>query len=248
MAAETPVQDFRDVKQVAVIESSKKLGLPESILRGGWKKDTVGAFEVYRHPQDDEVTVCPRPEMRVVGSASIVEPVLEGKPHTGQPCADILSLLSGRGDNLVYLAVDVSGPVLRESLLARLLPGVTWPENDGPTFMLARVRAIGDDDDPHLEVEGVLRHSKDGEGLATTGKAVDEWLEKMKQDPQLRALEPLWPSLVRKVDRTDLTLRLDLGRSRDAVGKLAVLLSPVFRPRAAPVQQKAGEAPAPEKQ
>ena len=248
MTAETPTQDIRTVKQVAVIENSKKLDLPESITRGIWKKDKIGAFEVHRHPQSDEVVVCPRPEVRVVGSASIVEPVLEGKPHTGQPCADIQSLLSGRGDNLVYLAIDVSGPVLQKAFLARLLPGVTWPEGDGPTFMLARVRAVGEADDPHLEVEGVLRHGKAGEGLAVTGKAVDEWLEKMKQDPQMRALQPLWPNLVRKVDRTDLVLRLDLGRSRDAVGMLAVLASPMLRPPGQDAKVKDAEAPvAPEK-
>jgi hypothetical protein len=143
MAAETPgpgKDGGIDVRQVAVIESSTELALPESVTRGSWSKEAVGGHEVWRHARNEEVVVRPRPEVRVVGSASIVEPVLEGKPHTGQPCADVMSLLSGRGDNLAYLVIDVDTPVLAGVFLKRLFPDATWPEGDGPKFILLRLR------------------------------------------------------------------------------------------------------------
>jgi hypothetical protein len=233
MGAETPVQregGGMDVRQVAVIESSTELALPESVTRGSWNKDAVNGHEIWRHARNDEVVARPRPEVRVVGSAALVEPVLEGKPHTGLPCADVMSLLSGRGDNLAYLAVDVDNPVLRDAFLKRLFPDATWPEGDGPKFLLLRLRAIGEADDPHLEVEAVVRHTKAGDGLAATGKAVDAVLETMQKDPALRGLKPMWSKLQRATDRGDLVLRVDLGRSRDAVGTLALLMTPIFKP------------------
>ena len=116
MVAETPVEKGMGVavRQVCVLEGNEKLGLPNSVARGPWRKETVGAYEVHRRTgTNDETFVCPRPELQVSGATDVVQPVLEGKPHTGQACADVLSLLSGRGDNLAYLAMDVSSPVLR---------------------------------------------------------------------------------------------------------------------------------------
>ena len=233
MVAEPPVEGGMGVtvRQVCVMEGKAKLGAPDSVTRGSWSKEKFGACEVWRRAgARDETYACPRPEMQVFGTTDILQPVLEGKPNAGQPCADVMSLLSGRGDNLAYLAVDVSGPLLRKTVLQRLFGEAAWPEGDEPAFVLLRLRATGEADDPHLEVEAVIRHAKAAEGLAATEKLVEVWLEKTQKDPQFRALKPLWPGLQRKKDRTDLTLRLDLGRSRDAIGYVALLMAPILRP------------------
>ena len=234
MVAEPPVERGMgiSVRPVCVLEGNRELGVPESVARGGWSKQTFGAYDVHhRGGGNDETCVCPRPEMRVTGNTDIVRPVLEGKPNLGQPCADVLSLLSGRGDNVAYLVIDVGTPLLRKTVLQRLLGETAWPEGDEPTFVLLRLRATGEADDPHLEVEAVIRHAKAAEGLAETDKLVDAWLEKTQKDPQFLGLKPLWPRLERKKDRTDVTLRFDLGRPREAVGHVALLMAPML-PRA----------------
>ena len=127
-----------------------------------------------------------------------------------------------------------------------MFPGTQWPEDDAPTFLFARVRVIGDADDPHLEVEAVLRHLKEGPGLEVSSAAVDGWIERMKKEPKMIAVRPLLQRVEKKVDRTDVVLRADMGRTREAVGHLASLVMPLLAPRAGAVEEAATEvAPAP---
>lgn len=237
------------VRQVCVLEGNAPLDVPDRVARGSWQRDMVGGQAVWRRAGAGELFVRPRPELQVSGAEELIAPVLEGRPRAGQPCADVLSLLSGRGDNLAYFVIDVGASRLQRTVLQRLLGEVAWPDGDAPAFLLLRLRAIGEADDPHLEVESVVRHGRAGEGLAITVGAVDAWLEQIQKEPQLRALKPLWPSLVKKQDRTDLSLRLDLGRARDAVGRVALLLAPLLIPREVVAVEKepAAEPPPPAK-
>ncbi len=235
----------RNVREVLVFEGNRPLGIPDSIARGRWTQGTVGKFEVRRREPGGETFVQPRPELQVRGASSVIEPVLDGKPHAGLPCADVMSLLSGRGDNLVYFSFDVANALLRNSALGVLFPGTEWPEGDAPTFLFCRVRATGVADDPHLEVEAVLRHQKEGEGIAVSDAAVDAWIERMKKEPTMRAVRPLFQRLEKRHDRGDLCLRVDLGRTREAVGHLATLAMPILAPRAAQQAQAVGAPPPP---
>ena len=130
-------------------------------------------------------------------------------------------------------------------VLQRLFGEASWPEGDEPTFVLLRLRATGEADDPHLEVEAVIRHAKAAEGMAATEKLVDGWIEKTQKDPQFAGLKPLWPRLERRKDRSDVTLRVDLGRPREAVGYVALLMAPILKPRS--VEAQPAELAPPEK-
>jgi hypothetical protein len=109
-----------------------------------------------------------------------------------------------------------------------MLGGGDWPEDDMPQLLGARLLATGDEDDPHLTVEAVLRHQKAGDGIKVTEALSDGLLEKFRANPQMRLLRPLLKKVVKEVDGTDLVLRLDLGRVRNAVGHLATLALPMF--------------------
>jgi hypothetical protein len=234
--------EMRNIREVIVFEGNSALGMPASVERGVWQQGTVGKHTVRRRDvMRPETFAQPCPEMQVRGATDVVEAALDGKPQAGLPCADVMSLLSGRGDNLVYTAFDVGNPLLRKQALGGLFPGAEWPEGEAPTFLFARVRVIGEADDPHLEVEAVLRHLKAGAGLEASSAAVDGFIERMKKEPKMIAVRPLLQRVEKKVDRTDVVLRADMGRTREAVGHLASLVMPLLAPRA--VQLEA-EAPA----
>jgi hypothetical protein len=220
-----------DPVQIVVFEGNAPLGLPASVTKENWTKEEIAGTVVHRRKRGDGLVVTARPELQVWGPPAHLEPVLAGRPHAGLPDAGVMSLLSGRGDNLAYFVVDVGHPVMREHLLQRLFPAVEWPAEAAPTDLLVRLRAVGEADDPRLEVEAVLRHAKAGEGLATTTEAFAGWLKRVEADPQLRGLRPLWKKVETKVDRTDFTVRLDLGRPRQAVDQLALLAAPILKPR-----------------
>lgn len=172
----------------------------------------------------------PRPELLVVGHPAFVEGPLLGKPSNGLPAADVLSLLSGRGDNLIYGVIDIGqSDFLRQVTLGRLLQVETWPQDDLPLFLMARARTIGDADDPHLEVELVVRFATGKAGVEQGAAAMRQLFVRLQEDKQLGALKKLWQSVEVTVDGRDLAAKKDLGRLRDSVGTLAVLLGPVLR-------------------
>ncbi len=243
--------DRREGTQVRVLEGNAPLGVPESVQQL-WSKETLGTYEVRRRSRgsSDELFVSPRPEVQVYGSMRLVEPPLLGKPSAGTPCPDVMSLLSGRNDQLAYGVFDVSGELLQKNVLAKLFPDTTWPAGEAPSFMCLRLLATGDADDPHLSVEAVLRHGKEGPGMDASSKAFDELLARLVAMPQLRSLKPVWKRVEAKRHGADLIYVTDLGRVRDAVGHVAMLGGLLFgtaveaTPTAAPAPA-APVAPAP---
>lgn len=220
--------------RVTVFEGNRPLDVPESVAVL-WTLERTGDIEIRRRGAD--VFVRPRPEIQVEGHEQLVQPVLEGKPHGGVPCPDVLSLLSGRGDQLAWMVVDLSAPQLAERVLDPLFPGVEWPERDQPQFLCLRLVATGDVDDPRLGIEAVLRHNGSGDGLKTSVEAAVALLERWRAMPQLRAVRPLLQRVRQRTDAGDLVLSLDLGRARDGVGPLATLALPLFA--LGPVQAEA---------
>lgn len=211
--------------RVTVFEGNRPLDVPASVAEL-WTLERTGEIEVRRRGED--VFVRPRPEIHVEGSEQLVQPVLDGKPHGGMPCPDVLSLLSGRGDQLAWMVVDLASPQLAERVLDPLFPGVEWPERDEPRFLCLRLVATGDADDPRLGIEAVLRHPTPGDGLKTSVEAATALLERWRAMPQLRAVRPLLQRVRQHTDAGDLVLSLDLGRARDGVGQLAMLGLPLF--------------------
>jgi len=237
-------RDTADSTRVMVFEGNASLGMPES-MRQHWTEEKIGAFTV-RALRDLELCVNPRPELLVFGSASVVRPVLEGKPHSGLPSADVMSLLSGRDDSLAYLVFNTALPLLRNEVLGRVFPDTPWAEGQAPAFVCVRVLATGDADDPHLGVEAVLRHAAEGAGMDVSATAADALLERLAAMPQLRTVKPLLQRVEKKRDRTDLVYSLDLGRAREAVGQVAALAGLLFKARSAePVHATIDAPPAP---
>ncbi|MFY9341609.1 MAG: hypothetical protein WAT39_03915 [Planctomycetota bacterium] len=234
--------------QVVVFEGNAPVKAHHRFLTS-WSAETIGSHEVRRRPGGDDLLVQPRPELQVQGPEQWLRPVLEGKPNHGMPCADVMSLLSGRAGQLAYFVMDVQNALLKKSMIDKLLPGVDWPEGEAPTFVCLRLLVLGDADDPHLGIEAVLRHGKEGEGIARSQPAIDAWLAKLREEPTLRAALPILKKVQQKRDRADLVVSVDLGRARDAVGHLAALALPLFTPRVMEqeVRAEAVPPPAPEK-
>lgn len=217
-----------DQTQVFVLEGNVKLGMSESV-RQRWAEEQVGSFATrVRTSWQREMCVLPKPEVLVTGSEAIVRPVLEGKPNAGLPCADVMSLLSGRSDSLAYFVFDLAAPVVKKHVLGKVFPDAGWPEGQAPVFLCVRVLATGDADDPHLSVEAVLRHTAEGPGMDVSAKAADALLERLAATPEMRALKPLLAKVEKKRDRSDVVYAVDLGRVRDAIGSVAMLAAPLF--------------------
>lgn len=249
-AGEGELANARRDMRVVVIEGNKPLGVAASVAQN-WDVETFGGQQV--RSRGDELFVQPRPEVQVTGQAEIVRPALEGKPHSGQPCADILSLLSARKDRLVYYVFDVTNPILRKEVLGKLFDGVEWPEGDAPTFLCVQLLATGDPDDLHIGFEAVIRHTQDGPGLAVSQTAVSALLDRWRKEPKMQLAREVLQAAQARKDRGDLVVSADLGRARHAVGQLAMLLLPTIMPHevvveAVPVQPVPAPDPEPKKQ
>jgi hypothetical protein len=235
-----------DVQQVLVIEGNAPLGMSEAAKRFG-EEVTIGGHAT--RSRMGELSLNPRPEVYVAGTESLVRPVLEGKPYRGTPSADVMSLLAGREGPLAYFVMDVTTPMLRANLLEPAFPDTTWPDGEGPTFVCVRLLATGDPDDPHLGIEAVVRHAKDGDGVATSQTGLEALRDRLVAMPQLRALKPVLAAMTTKADRGDVVCTLDLGRARDAVGHVAVLAGMLFvtgtEARSVEVEARPAADPAP---
>lgn len=215
---------------VLVFEGNSELAVPDRVARSSsYAAETIGDQEVMRRDRwFDEVFFRPRPEVQVYGSTELLRPMLEGRVGPGVPCADIMSLMAGREDALLHFVAHLADEQLNDRVLKDLFPDAEWPEGDRPQYLMMHLSAVGDPDDPHVEFEAVLRHVKAGDGMAVTSAAVDALLERVAKEPQLRLVAPLLKNVERSRDRTDLTLRLDLGRARTAAGRIAMFVMPLM--------------------
>jgi hypothetical protein len=222
-----------------------RVGLPPAVNGPGWSSEQIGEHAVKLHGDRQEVYVRPVDGLLVLGARARMEPVLLGKQTGGRPSADFLSLTSGRGDTLLYIYVDLVATRGGRGDFG-FLASMDYPEDDPATHLLLRVRAVGKDDDQHLHLEGVVRHRLGKRGLEATEVAGRKWLEELAQHPRLIALKKTWDEVKITREGPDLVARLDLGRPRDAAGKLAVLGAVIFAPmteaRAAQERAQAAEA------
>ncbi|MCA8950116.1 MAG: hypothetical protein KDE27_11485 [Planctomycetes bacterium] len=217
-------------QQVILLEGNAALPMPEHVATGQrYYQDTIGEFEVMRREKPrDEVFAQPAPELQVIGSTALLRGPLEGHPNTGMPCADILSLLSGKGSDLLHIAVHTDNEFLQRRFVGKILPGVEWPADDAIAYVMLELRAIGDPDDPHVHLGVVLRHTKVGDGIEVTEQAARAWLAHVAEQPKLRLAAPLLQRATIRRDRGDLVLKLDLGRARDAGGNIAMIAVPLL--------------------
>jgi hypothetical protein len=235
--------DAEPQSQSRIVVMEGKVALPPSVGNGMWTDERIGDYDAKVFPHgpagrasmivrvgEDLLVTCPR---------ELAEPVLLGKAKGGRPGADQMSLLSGRTTELLHVYVDLVAARRGKGEFG-FLGEIEYPEDDPATHLLLRIRTHGDDDDPHLMLEGVVRHRKGEQGLELTETAARKWLEEMQQHPRLAALKKIWSAVGFARKGTDLTAQLDLGRPRAGVGVLAQLMAPIFAPRA--VAQEAAAA------
>jgi len=218
--------------RIALLEGNRELAIHDRITRGHYDEDRIGGRPCWRHREISwSVFAQPQPNVQVMGDEGGIVPILEGKAGTGVPAPDVMSLLSTRQDNLAYGIVACADDRVRRSFLDALFPDTKWPAGEAPTYLLLRAHCTGDADDPHVEVELVVRHAQAGPGLATSETAFAATVERVRKDSRLRMVHPLLGKLQKRVDRGDLCVTLDLGRMRDAVGQVATLFAAfVFAP------------------
>ncbi len=242
-----PVDDARQIREVRIFEGNTGLPLPNSFQYGNWKKQDMQGREVWcRSGYREERMYQPSEKVQVWGTGLALDPVFEGEKRQGMPCADVMSLLSGKGEVLAYVVLDVTKGPLQQRVLKGMFGDAEWPEGQAPSFLSIRLMATGDADDPHLTVEAALRHATDGEGVAVSDKAIDAFLERARTDPAMRVMQPALKKFTKKRDRADLLLVADLGRSREAVGHVAGIALALLKPgQPEVVEPVAKDPPAP---
>jgi hypothetical protein len=221
--------DLRRMREVQVLEGNVPLPVQPK-HRLAWAATRVGEHDVLRDNDRRELYWQPTPHMQIYGSEAALSPILEAQSHNGLPCADLMSLMSRPAVTFAGYAIDLSHPVMGRGMLAELFPQAEWPEGESPSFLCARANVTGDIDDPHIEIEATLRHTREGDGLDVTEAAADALLARLREEPRLRTLRPLLAKVEKRRNRGDLVLVVDLGRARQVVGLLAPLALPLFMP------------------
>lgn len=218
-------------RQIVIWEGNTALEEPADVAGDErYVPETIGGFAVKRRDDRRGVTFLqPRPEVRIQGATDLLRPILEREHAAGRPAADLLSLLSMRRQGLLlYVVIHLADERLNDEVLKLMFPAAEWPDGGRPDYMLVRMSAVGDPDDPRVELETVFRHPQPGDGVTVTATAVDTLIEKGLGMKQLRMVAPLLEGVVRGRDGGDLSYTWDLGRARTAAGHLAAIALPLF--------------------
>jgi len=163
------------------------------------------------------------PNLRVSGPTEVLETVLGGELRSGLPSGEVMSLTAGQKGLLAYGVIDLRDGALLREVKENILPDADWPSDDPLALVCIRLLMRGDEDDPHVSLEVVLRHRKDGAGLVASEAAVTLALQKLRARKEARMFLPLLKKVQRSRDATDAVWRLDLGRARVAAGMLSTL-------------------------
>lgn len=223
--------------EILTVEGNADLGQLADVQHGRYVAAVVGDYTVMLDQWGgDQALVQVTPTLRVMGPTDLLKDVLNGKPRAGLPSGDVMSFTAGQKGLLGYAIGDLRSGDIAHMGLDVMLPDAAWPEDDKPTFVCIRLVCSGDEDDPHLTLEWLLRHGKDGAGLVASEKAVASALNRVRELKEARIVRPLLKKITHERDRTDAIWRLDLGRARDAAGMLGMLSPFLMVSRAAEVQ------------
>tara|TARA_R110002094_G_scaffold74852_1_gene82155 strand:- start:1080 stop:2096 length:1017 start_codon:yes stop_codon:yes gene_type:complete len=237
--AEVAIADGEKIRrhEVSIYEGNAELLVSEGMRSSRYQQQEIGGLILRcdrRVVGDAWVQV--GPHLRVVGDMAAIKPVLAGKPRSGVPCADVLSLVAERG-LLGYGVFDASKDTPAAVALREMLPDARWPAKDQPTFACIRVRSTGKAPDSHLLLELVVRHGTASEGLAATEVAVTKAILRLTKMPELRQFKQLLSQVHHERAGIDAIWRVDLGSTRSAIGVLAPVVVPVVLSRLLPVRE-----------
>ena len=227
-----PAEDgsARESIGVVVYEGNQPLGAMASYEGARYTLERVGVHDLYVDSWGGDAATSPHDRLRVTGAEQLVREVLEGRPRSGLPSADVMAFTAGKAGTLIDVVIDLAQEPGLEAevvaLLAEADEGVQWPEGDRPSMFGVRVAATGDEDDRHLELELVVRHGTAGAGLAVTEHAVGAGIEALKRLKEARLFRPLLKKFEHERSGTDAIWRVDLGRAR-AFGGSLLTLAPV---------------------
>jgi len=212
-------------REVVTMETSAPLGEMRDQQFGRFSTAKVGDYTLMLDgwSQSDEAIVDVTPKLRVYGARSLLASVLQGEPRVGLPSGDVMSFTAAKKGLLGYIVGDLKNDEETRKVLDEALPDTVWPADDPPTFICIRLLATGDEDDPHLMLEAVMRHGKDGAGLVASEKAVTEALKKLAKLKEARIIRPLLKKVAHERDGTDAIWRVDIGRARNLGGMLGML-------------------------
>ncbi|MEZ6038314.1 MAG: hypothetical protein R3F29_12590 [Planctomycetota bacterium] len=209
-------------RTVTVLEGNAELGQPKLWPGNAWQEESVGSYTLYADTwSPEQAHVMVGDKLRVHAPVALLREVLAGKPHAGLPSADVLSLTSGARGLLAYAVIDVTNDWEPTETLDMALPDAQWPEGDRPTFVAILLRAIGDEDDPHLQLELVVRHALAGDGVVQSEAAIEAGFEKLRAMKESRLFRPILKRIEHVREGCDVTFSVDLGRSRDVMSMLA---------------------------
>jgi hypothetical protein len=210
-----------------VIEGNSDLGQPSELGLGRYTVEKVGRNTLLLDSWGDHSFAMPEPKLHVYGPAQMLRDVLDGRPRAGLPSADVMAFTAGQKNNLLHFIIDMKhDEESREELLEvvqEVLEATKWPEGDAPTMASGRISATGDEDDPHITLEIIVRHGTVGEGLAITEQAGNKGLETLKKLPQARIFWSILKHVEHERHGTDAVWRVDLGRARNLAGILTTL-------------------------
>lgn len=209
---------------IVTIEGNAELEGLDELHPARYTATAVGAFTLLTDTwsaNDAHVQVTPK--LRVYGTPRLLTPVLEGKVRRGLPSPDVMTFTAGKKKLLLYAISDLRDSEGGRTFLAQVLPEAVWPQDDQPTFFAVHLLATGDDDDPHITLEVVLRHNTAGAGLAASEKAVAAALERLGKTTQARIVWQLLKQVAHSRDGSDAVYRVDLGRARHVGGMLTTL-------------------------
>ena len=217
----------RESVGVVVFEGNQPLQAVETFRPGRYTVERVGSYDLYLDTWTGDAATTPDDKLLVTGGEQLLRDVLEGRPRSGLPSADVMAFTAGKSGTLIDVVVDLGQEPGLEAELVSLLSeaeaGVTWPADDRPSMIGVRLAAIGDEDDRHLQLEVVVRHGTAGAGIAVTERSVDAGVEALKRLKEARLFRPLLKSIERERRGTDAIWRVDLGRARAFGGSLVTL-------------------------
>jgi hypothetical protein len=233
--------------RIFVFEGAQKLARPEGMAERFTSYQHRGRDVYLRFEDREHALAWPTDKLHVMAPADIIEQAMDGKRKPGLPSADVMSLSVGKGRGIAHMVADLSERSARRTFLDQVFEGSTWPEDDMPTFFAGRVAVTGDEDDRHLTLTMTLRHAKVGPGVKASDEAVDALLERALAMKELRLFRKILKSAEKETRGSDVIVRVDLGRTRNAVGNLAMVMAPLFLMSgvdSAPAVQRVQVAPA----
>ena len=105
-----PVADGQPPESIGVVvlEGNAPLGDLSSYDSDRYSKEQIGGYTLYLDDWSGDATAQPVDTLMVTGSAQLIRDVLEGRPRSGLPSADVMAFTAGKQRALVDVVIDLA--------------------------------------------------------------------------------------------------------------------------------------------